>query len=242
MSSSSNTFSLKLNVHCKICGVKLKKWLQKIKGVHSVEIDQELGKVVISGIVNSAKILKELEKWGTKAQLWPCEQLIVNDPMNNSDIVTQLGQRSHIPRLHIVETTVTTRLTFQGESTSNNPRIAQSEVISHGGGGSGHGSGGGSHGSGDGYGHGSGGGGHNSGGGYGSVGSGYGGGGGGRGGGGYGGGYGSGGHSNGGGGYGHGTSGYGGGHFSGGGGGCYGGGHGNGGGRGRGVVVVMSWY
>ncbi|KAK4353712.1 hypothetical protein RND71_025906 [Anisodus tanguticus] len=134
MSHPFNTFALKLKVHCKDCGKKLEKQLLKFKGVRSVKIDQKLGKVVISGEVDPAKILSKFEKCGREAELWPCEQLKVNDPLNDSDIMAQLDQLSDIRGLHTVEVTKTTKLTFQGQSTSNNPRITQSKVLPHGGG------------------------------------------------------------------------------------------------------------
>ncbi|XP_060212668.1 uncharacterized protein LOC132640199 isoform X1 [Lycium barbarum] len=137
MSHPFNTFALKLKVHCKDCGKKLEKQLLKFKGVHSVKIDQKLGKVVISGEVDPAKILSKFEKCGREAELWPCEQLKVNDPLNDSDIMAQLDQLSDVSGLHTVEVTKTTRITFQGESTSNNRTITQSTVLPHGGGGGG---------------------------------------------------------------------------------------------------------
>ncbi|KAJ8540371.1 hypothetical protein K7X08_030290 [Anisodus acutangulus] len=103
MSHPFNTFALKLKVHCKDCGKKLEKQLLKFKGVRSVKIDQKLGKVVISGEVDPAKILSKFEKCGREAELWPCEQLKVNDPLNDSDIMAQLDQLSDIQGLHTVE-------------------------------------------------------------------------------------------------------------------------------------------
>ncbi|MCD7463158.1 hypothetical protein HAX54_050050 [Datura stramonium] len=131
MPHSFNIFALKLKVHCKDCGVKLEKQLLRIKGVHSVKIDQALGKVVIAGKVDPAKILTKLEKCGREAELWPCKQLKVDDPLNDSDIMAQLEQLSDIPGLHTVEVTKTTKLTFQGKSASNNPEITQSKVLPH---------------------------------------------------------------------------------------------------------------
>ncbi|XP_060212664.1 chitin-binding lectin 1-like [Lycium barbarum] len=137
MSNSFNTFPLELKVHCKDCGLELKKDLLKFKGVHSVKIDQKLSKVVISGKVDPVEILSKFEKCGREAELWPCEQLRRNDPFNDPDIMAELEQLSDISGLHSVEVTKTTKITFQGQSTSNNPGVTQSEVLPHGAGGGG---------------------------------------------------------------------------------------------------------
>lgn len=120
-----NTFALKLKVHCKYCGMKLENELRKIKGVRSVKIDQELGKVVISGKVDPAKILTKFEKVGREAQLW-CEQeqprkdnnalSKVIDPLNDPDIMAQLEKFSDDSRVISVEVTNTITVTFKGES------------------------------------------------------------------------------------------------------------------------------
>ncbi|KAM3345305.1 putative protein isoform X2 [Capsicum galapagoense] len=129
MSKSSKSIALRMKVHCKDCGVELKKQLKEVNGVDSVDIDHKLGKVVISGKVDPEKVLRKLEKRGREAELWPCEKLKVNDPPSGSNIVeVKLFDN---PRLHNVEV----KLTFQGQSTSNNTGITKSKVLPHGGGG-----------------------------------------------------------------------------------------------------------
>ncbi|XP_060212663.1 heavy metal-associated isoprenylated plant protein 32-like [Lycium barbarum] len=129
MSHSFQTFALKLKIHCKDCGVKLKKQLLKLKGVHSVEIDQELGKVVISGKVDSGKILSKLRKSGREVELWPSEQLKANYLLNDLKFMGLPVNPSDIRGLQTVEVTLTYKLTYQGESTSKNPRMARSRVL-----------------------------------------------------------------------------------------------------------------
>lgn len=124
---SPNAFALKLKIHCKICEKKLRNMLLKIQGVQSVQIDEKLGNLVISGTVDPTTILTMLEKLGRKAELiWEQGQPInvqtitqskVINSLNDSDIITrQLEQLSRIPGLQTMEVITTIRLTIQGES------------------------------------------------------------------------------------------------------------------------------
>ncbi|TKY52198.1 Heavy metal-associated isoprenylated plant protein 26 [Spatholobus suberectus] len=61
---------LKVNIHCDGCEQKVKKILQKIEGVYSVNIDAERGKVMVSGHVDPAKLIKKLKRSGKHAELW----------------------------------------------------------------------------------------------------------------------------------------------------------------------------
>ncbi|XP_009779156.1 uncharacterized protein LOC107786694 [Nicotiana tabacum] len=153
MSHPFNTFALKMKVHCRDCEKKLKNELQNIKGVRSVEIDQKLGKVIISGKIDPAKILTKLEKVGREAEFW-CEQehrrkdivtrSKVIDPLNDPDIMAQLEQFTD-PSDEIVEVNKTIKLIFKGESrngvpsnkiveittTTKNVKKHQDQVLTH---------------------------------------------------------------------------------------------------------------
>ncbi|CAL0320986.1 unnamed protein product [Lupinus luteus] len=61
---------LKVNIHCDGCEQKVKKLLQKIEGVYSVNIDAEQGKVMVSGHVDPAKLIKKLKSSGKHAEVW----------------------------------------------------------------------------------------------------------------------------------------------------------------------------
>ncbi|XP_049355124.1 uncharacterized protein LOC125819695 [Solanum verrucosum] len=125
MARPFNTFALKLQVHCKYCARELEKELLNIKGVRSVKINQELGKVIISGKVDPGKILTKFQKVGREAELW-CEQerplkdvnalSKVIDPLNDPDIMTQLERFSDDPSVKSVEVTKTIKVIFKGES------------------------------------------------------------------------------------------------------------------------------
>lgn len=136
MARPVNTFALKIKVHCKYCARKLEKKLLKIKGVDSVKIDQELGKVVISGKVDPAKILTKFENDGREAEFW-CEQepprkdinvlSKVIDPLNDPDIMAQLEKFSEDSSVTSVEVTKTIKVTFKGES-RNGPSEKNLEI------------------------------------------------------------------------------------------------------------------
>ncbi|XP_073277666.1 heavy metal-associated isoprenylated plant protein 32-like [Primulina huaijiensis] len=64
------TCVLKVNIHCDGCKQKVKKILQKIDGVYTINIDSEQGKVTVSGDVDPDILIKKLTKNGKHAELW----------------------------------------------------------------------------------------------------------------------------------------------------------------------------
>lgn len=74
---------LKVNIHCEGCEQKVKKLLQKIEGVYSVNIDAEQGKVLVTGDVDPAKLLKKLKSSGKHAELWGGQKaMMINQNQN----------------------------------------------------------------------------------------------------------------------------------------------------------------
>ncbi|XXG54420.1 hypothetical protein AAC387_Pa03g2303 [Persea americana] len=65
------TCVLKVYIHCDGCKQKVKKLLQKIEGVYSMNIDAEQGKVTVAGNVDPNTLIKKLQKNGKHAELWP---------------------------------------------------------------------------------------------------------------------------------------------------------------------------
>lgn len=63
------TINLKVFIHCEGCKKKVKKILHQIEGVETVDIDVSLGKVTVTGIVDSKVLLKKLEKAGKVAEV-----------------------------------------------------------------------------------------------------------------------------------------------------------------------------
>ncbi|RVX12491.1 Heavy metal-associated isoprenylated plant protein 37 [Vitis vinifera] len=64
------TCVLKVNIHCDGCKQKVKKLLQRIEGVYTVNIDAEQQRVTVSGSVDSGTLIKKLVKAGKHAELW----------------------------------------------------------------------------------------------------------------------------------------------------------------------------
>ncbi|KAM0944337.1 putative heavy metal-associated domain, HMA, heavy metal-associated domain superfamily [Dioscorea sansibarensis] len=64
------TIILRVNIHCDGCKHKVKKLLQRIEGVYTVNLDAENQKVTVSGNVDSATLIKKLAKSGKHAELW----------------------------------------------------------------------------------------------------------------------------------------------------------------------------
>ncbi|KAD4983090.1 hypothetical protein E3N88_19761 [Mikania micrantha] len=75
------TCTLRVSLHCDGCKHKVKKILQRIEGVYQVSIDAEQQKVTVSGSVDSAILLKKLEKAGKHAEIWSIKS---NNNLNQS--------------------------------------------------------------------------------------------------------------------------------------------------------------
>lgn len=65
------TWSLKVSVHCEGCKRKVKKILQGIEGVYTVDVDTKLHKATVTGNVDPETLIRKLEKSGKHAELWP---------------------------------------------------------------------------------------------------------------------------------------------------------------------------
>ncbi|KAJ6841954.1 heavy metal-associated isoprenylated plant protein 32-like [Iris pallida] len=65
----TQTCVLKVNICCDGCKIKVKKLLQKIDGVYTINIDSEKGKVTVSGSASPATLIKKLCKAGKHAEL-----------------------------------------------------------------------------------------------------------------------------------------------------------------------------
>nr|AFK47709.1 unknown [Lotus japonicus] len=80
------TCVLKVNIHCDGCKQKVKKLLQRIEGVYQVQIDAEQQKVTVSGSVDSAALIKKLNRSGKHAELWSQKANQNQKQKNNNNI------------------------------------------------------------------------------------------------------------------------------------------------------------
>ncbi|XP_057498068.1 heavy metal-associated isoprenylated plant protein 32-like [Actinidia eriantha] len=67
---AQKTCALRVSIHCDGCKQKVRKLLQKIDGVNSTTIDVGQGKVIVTGNVDPAILIKKLVKSGKHAELW----------------------------------------------------------------------------------------------------------------------------------------------------------------------------
>ncbi|KAL8530890.1 hypothetical protein ACS0TY_007788 [Phlomoides rotata] len=65
------TWILRVSIHCGGCRKKVKKVLQSIEGVYTIDIDSKQHKVTVTGNVDSGILIKKLTKSGKNADLWP---------------------------------------------------------------------------------------------------------------------------------------------------------------------------
>ncbi|GFP78784.1 heavy metal-associated isoprenylated plant protein 26 [Phtheirospermum japonicum] len=71
---------MRVHMDCAGCESKIKKSLQKVKGVDEVDIDMRLQKVTVTGWADQKKVLKTVRKTGRRAELW---QFSYNPEMRN---------------------------------------------------------------------------------------------------------------------------------------------------------------
>ncbi|KEH36770.1 heavy metal-associated isoprenylated plant protein 33 [Medicago truncatula] len=80
---------LKVNMHCDGCKKKVKKTLQKIDGVYTIEIDIEQGKVIVAGNIDPDVLIKKLAKSKKHAELW-CAPTENNNNNNHNNMANQM--------------------------------------------------------------------------------------------------------------------------------------------------------
>ncbi|EYU43014.1 hypothetical protein ABFS82_07G015300 [Erythranthe guttata] len=68
------TWVLKVSIHCQGCKRKVKKVLQTIEGVYTINIESQQQKVTVTGNVDAQTLIKKLVKTGKHADLWPPEK------------------------------------------------------------------------------------------------------------------------------------------------------------------------
>ncbi|KAL6522831.1 hypothetical protein OROHE_016678 [Orobanche hederae] len=65
------TWVLKVSIHCQGCKKKVKKLLQSIDGVYTIDIDSQQQKVTVTGNIDPRTLIKKLVKSGKHAELLP---------------------------------------------------------------------------------------------------------------------------------------------------------------------------
>ncbi|XP_016487539.1 heavy metal-associated isoprenylated plant protein 35-like [Nicotiana tabacum] len=65
------TWVLKVSIHCPGCKRKVKKVLQSIEGVYTIDIDPQQQRVIVTGNVDAETLIRKLVKNGRSAELWP---------------------------------------------------------------------------------------------------------------------------------------------------------------------------
>ncbi|MFS8001756.1 putative heavy metal-associated domain, HMA, heavy metal-associated domain superfamily [Helianthus anomalus] len=85
-------------LHCDGCKRKVKKILQKVEGVYTINIDPEQSKVTVSGVVDPNTLIKKLAKSRKLAEIWgvaskPNQQ--INNQMKNMQIDGGIGGRGN---------------------------------------------------------------------------------------------------------------------------------------------------
>ncbi|KAK9091709.1 hypothetical protein Sjap_024886 [Stephania japonica] len=83
---------LKVNIHCDGCKQDVKKLLQRIEGVYTVNIDADQQKVSVSGSVDANTLIKKLEKSGKYAVLWS-QKSNQNQKQQQSNCVVDKGNK-----------------------------------------------------------------------------------------------------------------------------------------------------
>ncbi|KAL2324207.1 hypothetical protein Fmac_023265 [Flemingia macrophylla] len=93
------TCVLKVNIHCDGCKQKVKKLLQRIEGVYQVQIDAEQQKVTVLGSVDSATLIKKLERARKYAEPWS-QKTNQNQKQknNNAKDDNNKGQKQGLPK------------------------------------------------------------------------------------------------------------------------------------------------
>ncbi|KAJ3685139.1 hypothetical protein LUZ61_014303 [Rhynchospora tenuis] len=85
------TVEMCVHMDCDGCQSKVRKSLEKIRGVDNIDIDMQSQKVTVTGSIDQKKILKAVRRTGRRAVLWPY-------PLN-TQVQTQLLYQQNHPAL-----------------------------------------------------------------------------------------------------------------------------------------------
>lgn len=82
----SKTWVLKVSIHCEGCKKKVRKILQRINGVDTIEINSQKNQAIVTGNVEAETLIRKLLKSGKHSELWPTEKKPENPkPKNNTN-------------------------------------------------------------------------------------------------------------------------------------------------------------
>ena len=65
------TVELKVRMDCEGCELKVKKAVERMSGVQTVDVNRKMQKVTVTGYVEPNKVLKKVKATGKKAEIWP---------------------------------------------------------------------------------------------------------------------------------------------------------------------------
>ncbi|GLJ51168.1 hypothetical protein SUGI_1089020 [Cryptomeria japonica] len=66
------TVELKVTrMDCEGCELKVKKALQRMSGVQTVDVNRKLQKVTVTGYIEPSKVLRKVQGTGKNAEIWP---------------------------------------------------------------------------------------------------------------------------------------------------------------------------
>ncbi|KAL8050107.1 hypothetical protein ABFX02_06G061400 [Erythranthe guttata] len=66
----ANVVELKVGLHCDECIKKILKAIKKIEDIETYDVDRQLNKVIVTGNVTTAEVIRALNKIGKQANTW----------------------------------------------------------------------------------------------------------------------------------------------------------------------------
>ncbi|KAL7146737.1 hypothetical protein ABFS83_06G061800 [Erythranthe nasuta] len=70
----ANVVELKVGLHCDECIKKILKAIKKIEDIETYDVDRQLNKVIVTGNVTTAEVIRALNKIGKQANTWNEEE------------------------------------------------------------------------------------------------------------------------------------------------------------------------
>ncbi|KAK1274574.1 Heavy metal-associated isoprenylated plant protein 26 [Acorus gramineus] len=71
MPNAMSIVELGVHMDCDGCEKRVRKAINKLEGVDSVDIDMDKQKVTVTGYIDQNKVLKTVRRTGRKAEFWP---------------------------------------------------------------------------------------------------------------------------------------------------------------------------
>ncbi|KVI11114.1 heavy metal-associated isoprenylated plant protein 35-like [Cynara cardunculus var. scolymus] len=121
---SKKRWVLRVSIHCEGCKRKVKKLLQSLPGVHEIDIETKLQRVVVTGDVSPESLIRKLVKAGKHAELWPENPPEIPNQKTQKPPTSSHGEESVVSRKDIKSPAIRTEIPVADPSKASSTTVS----------------------------------------------------------------------------------------------------------------------